>query len=520
MPKKRKDSELTGKAASSDILDGGTIGLESNIADEAERFDLSREDYEKLHSDAYWRTLNNPNKTSSALVLTDPRGKRVARQYFPPAEDDTGSVPGDDSSSKAIDADESTRPRKTVVSAFRPIQQITEIEPFDGVIRYRATTPGGTDLIGRRKLPMTITDGDSSYRADLVSFSPTPANGRVWWGGPGEPEQLVREGLKGGALKEVEDEIREAGAHVKCGVEMDVELPGVAFRKGIKSRKPDQNTVMHGSAKDAYDAFYQQFEDILDENLLEKMKRSIDAPLRGMFDSNHRPEWLHGYGFGLTPEKLQPQTEHNLGAAPKWCNTEMMIAEYIGQFLAQVADEKGMETVSLKILPVFKMFFDSDIIRHIEYHMRITMGERTISIDQEINPFANALFRKKVDVALGTVNVIALLNGDAPDAELKVYFDSKRQRSFAAESKAESGVGSSSERRRDADDDGDGARSAAPLRAFASHTAAQTKATSSSSSSVHRGKRSLEEDNFDIEDVSEPKVKKSRRSTRLSRGGL
>ena len=56
--------------------------------------------------------------------------------------------------------------------------------------------------------------------------------------------------------------------------------------------------------EDAYDDFYQQFEDVLDEKILEKMKRSIDAPLRGMFNSNHRPEWLHGYGFGLTPEKL------------------------------------------------------------------------------------------------------------------------------------------------------------------------------------------------------------------------
>ena len=50
----------------------------------------------------------------------------------------------------------------------------------------------------------------------------------------------------------------------------------------------------------------------------------------------------------------------------------LIVDEVIRHHL-QTADEHGMETVSMKMLPVFIMFFDSDIIRHIEYKMKIKM---------------------------------------------------------------------------------------------------------------------------------------------------
>lgn len=414
MPKRRLSDGVSGSDAME--LDDAR----ERVVDTGERLQVSRADYEKLHHDPYWRTLNNPDKTSSALIINRPDGTVIARQYFPPADEGTGSAPGDDPSPKEVDADDSARPRKTVISAFRPITNIRQVEPFPDVKRYRATTPRGTELVGRRALELSVKDGDEEYKGRLVSFSPVPKGGDIWWGAPCEPDHLVRGDLSGDDLEEAVADAREAGINIKGGAELDVDLPSVSYRKSIKTRRPDQNTVMGDSAKNATEGFFEQFADVLDPAVLKKLKQSIEAPLRGLFASNYRPEWLHGYGFGLTPKRLQPQTEHNLGAAPKWCNTEMMIAEHIGQFLAELADDEGLETVEVKILPIFHMFFDSDIVRHIEYKMKVSLGERTVEIEQQINPFANALFKKKVDVALGTVAISDLLNGKAPDKELKV----------------------------------------------------------------------------------------------------
>jgi large subunit ribosomal protein L28 len=394
------------------------INLGEPDSDSQSKIEITRASYEKLHHDPYWRTLNNPDKTSSAFIFKSKAGQVIARQYFPPADEDAGTCSGDDLTPKEADADDSSRPRKTVISAFRPISSMRQVEPFPGVERYRAVTPKGTELIGRRSLQMKATTEEGDVTGRLYTFSPVP-KGDVWWGAPGEPEHIIKD-LKGEDLEEVMQDMREAGANVKGGAELDVDLASVAYRKSIKNRRPDQNTVMGDSAKNATEAFLEQFEDILDEKVIKKLRQSIEAPLRGLFKSNYRPEWLHLYGFGLTPKKLQPQTELNLGAAPKWCNTEMMIAEYIGQFLAELASEEGIDTVNVKILPVFHMFFDSDIVRHIEFKMKVEMGEREVEIEQQINPLGNALFKKKVDVAVGSVAVAKILNGEEPDREIEV----------------------------------------------------------------------------------------------------
>lgn len=368
---------------------------------------ISRSDYEELMYDPYYRTMKNASKISHALILELPTGTR-AYQFDPPLPESTqtGAVA---SSSKS----------SSYLSDFRPIQEIYRVGGSQHDPRYGARTPGGTELVARRSLNMMIdTPETGEVLGRLDCFSPKPNESFLYWGGK-LPHSIVRD-LDDEERDEVVDDLKEAGVSVKGGVSLDVDHPSVVWRKSIKTRNPTQNAVMKESAVEAYQSVLEQFGDILSEDVKKIMEEAVKAPLNNPFHSNKRPEWLHLYGFGLTPQKYDPQVVDNLGAAPKWCNTEMMIVEHIAQWLAQFCEKEGRKDVAIEVLPLFEMMFGTHVVKHIDFRLKMMLDGRSIEFVQSINPFQSVIFRKKSDVAQGAVVVSDLISGTFPDREIPI----------------------------------------------------------------------------------------------------
>jgi hypothetical protein len=369
---------------------------------------ISRSDYEELMYDPYYRTMKNSSKISHALVLQLPTGAR-AYQFDPPAPSTTDAGVASAAAPRSA----------SYLSEFRPITEIYKVSGSDDDPRYGARTPGGTELIARRSLNMLIdTPETGAVVGRLDCFSPRPNDSFLYWGGK-IPNSIVRS-LEENEQEEVVDDLKEAGVSVKGGVPLDVDHPSVVWRKSIKTRNPTQNAVMKESAVDAYQSVLEQFGDILSEDVKKIMEEAVKAPLNNPFHSNKRPEWLHLYGFGLTPQEYDPQVVDNLGAAPKWCNTEMMIVEHIAQWLAQVCAKDGREDVIVKVLPLFEMMFGTHIVKHIDFRLKMMLDGRSIEFIQSINPFQSVIFRKKSDVAQGAVVVSDLISGTFPDREVPI----------------------------------------------------------------------------------------------------
>ncbi|NBV28032.1 serine protease [bacterium] len=359
---------------------------------------FEEEDYNELMKDLYYRTLPNPDKGSAALLIKKPDGTTLAYQYRPPYQE-----------GKVISVVDSKL--KCIVPEFRPIATVVETHA-SGVVRHRCTSPGGSRYIGRKSLDLYIqTPEYGSTYAELISFSPQPNNSFVYRGSK-KPESIFIVPEDKHERKDLVKDFKESATVVKGGRSLNIDPPSIAFRKEFKRRKPDQNGVMKGSAVNAYSDFLDQYHEALEPQVKKMIKESIEAPLKDPFLSCKRTEWLHLYGFGLTPQSFNPQVRANLGAAPKWANTEMMVSEYILQWLGQHAHKRQLANIEMSITPYFEMILDTDIVKHINYETVMKFNGRLVKTFQSINPFAPTPYRKKCDVAYGALFIARILNGE------------------------------------------------------------------------------------------------------------
>ncbi len=355
------------------------------------------------------RYLSNSDKVGHAVIRVITRDsqnnsidsknhsqKEIAEQYFP--------------NFKPISPESDS----DIVPVIRPLQNIESIERY-GMKRYRASTPdGNTPMYATRYIDCIDTDGQEIR---IACFSPTRNNKEPFWGSSEKEVPLYRKNLNKKSRKELEKEQKEIGIIYKGGNELEIESESVRVRDTIKSRNPDQNTVMGESAKDTYQTYLESMSDELSSDMKEVLKRAVDAPCNSSFKSNYRPEWLHAEGFGLTPMSKDPQNKGNLGAAGKWCNTEMMILERIAKWFALNSSN------NVKIKPKFEMVSDSDLIKHIDFEVNISKENDKIKLYQFINPFKkHNIFRKASDLAQGTFIVHNLLNKTKPShvQEIKI----------------------------------------------------------------------------------------------------
>lgn len=357
--------------------------------------DLSSKHIDFLSINEHMRFLDNSNKVGHAVIIKNEKGEEVALQYQIPEGTEKGTP------------------------AFRRLTNIQSIERY-GMHRYKATTPThNTTMYASRfiegEFGSTKAERDEKpEKIKIALFSPTAKSYKggeePFWGGKEKETPLFRSTLSDSAKKELAEELKEIKPSFKGGDTLIVDHQSVFERDLIKTRKPDQNTVMGESAKDAYEVFLESMTQELSPEMKEILKRAVDAPLRNAFKSNYRPEWLHAEGFSLTPMSKDPQVKENLGAAGKWVNTEMMVLERIVKWFALHRPQSY-----LTIKPYFEMLLDTDIIKKVNFEVYIEERARFVRLLQEIDPFKKwPLFRKATDIAQGTAITYSMLHGIPP----------------------------------------------------------------------------------------------------------
>lgn len=337
---------------------------------------------------------------------------------------------------------------------IRPLENIEEFSSF-GAPRLRAHTPDGTAMFASR-----FVDGEFDGEPwRLACFSPPPqGKDQPFWGSEKEVP-LLRKDMKEKEKKELQKELKEIFAAnkvanierlgreetslIKGGSELPIDPGSVQIRDGIKTRIPDQNTVMGESAKEAYEGFLENYEDVLSEEMKTVLTRAKNAHLihqqgdKPDQSGQYRPEWGHLEGFSLTPKTKNPQVKDNLGAMPKWANTEMMIAERTIKWTAM-----NRPDATEKIKAEFKMLLDSELVDKIIYEATIDEGDHTLKIHQNINPLKRwPKFPQPTDTMQATA-VSHFLLQDAPVAsKSQIKRLSKLRKSVAAGGLADRPVG-------------------------------------------------------------------------------
>lgn len=296
------------------------------------------------------------------------------------------------------------------------VVQLSSIEQIErwGQKVYRAKTLDGVTVYARRMINAKINLGKQEEDAEVAYFSPNDERTPEPFFGGGRSLPLFKP--KSEEIKQdLDAELAEIKHRQKGGKEVTVDPESVRFRDENKTRNPDQNTVMGESALKAYEAFFDQWNDEFDKDIRDWFERSIKAPLGASFNSNHRPEWLHAEGFSLTHADQNPQRKSNLGAAPKWANTEMMVLERVAKWFA--LNRSAVTTIKFK--PIFDMLKDSELIEHINFSISLEETnngvKRLVKFMQDYDIFQKfPMFRKPSDLAQTTGIAYHFLQGTPP----------------------------------------------------------------------------------------------------------
>ncbi|KTD11880.1 Sid related protein [Legionella gratiana] len=340
-------------------------------------------DFSHLAENEHFRYAPNSKKIGHA-VITKEDDKTVALQYELPSVDDEETP------------------------TVRPLVNIEAIEPFRGMHRFRAQTPDGhTPMYAKRFIHGKVGENEEEELIQIACFSPSPEEGKQPFWGSIKETPLFRDDLPKSVKKDLKKDLAEMEHVTKGGDVLTVEHDSVPQRDLIKTRTPDQNTVMGESARDAYEHFFDKMTDELHPEMKKRLQRAFKADIKDNFYKNSfRPEWLHLKGWSLMPMSMNPQTKENLGAAPKWANTQMMILERIIKWFAINAPDS-----LLTIQPKFEMLLDSELVKHIDFDVKVKIKERYVELIQSIDPFlAYPLFPKASDLAQGAGITYNILN--------------------------------------------------------------------------------------------------------------
>ncbi len=344
---------------------------------------FTEKDFAFLAENEHFRYAPNSKKIAHA-VITHEGDKTIALQYELPSVDDNDTP------------------------KVRPLVNIEAVEPFRGMNRFRAQTPDGlTPMYAKRFIAGEVGESGDKESIQIACFSPSPNEGKQPFWGSMKETSLFRDDLSKSVKADLEKELAEIKQVIKGGDPLMVHHESVSQRDLMKTRTPDQNTVMGESARDAYEHFFDKMADKLHPHMKERLKRAFKADIKdNFFKNSYRPEWLHLKGWSLMPMDMNPQTKENLGAAPKWANTHMMILERTVKWFAQNAPDS-----LLTIQPKFEMLLDSELVNHIDFKVKIQIKERFVELSQFIDPFlAYPLFSKASDLAQGAAITYQMLN--------------------------------------------------------------------------------------------------------------
>lgn len=412
MPRGRKDVEdksvdetkLKSKKKPNQLppISTTTTTTSSSVPQQRHHAEFTEDNFKNLSKNEHGRYISNSRKVGHA-VLVEEQGKTVAMQYPLPVIDG-GEV-----------ITEQETKLTTIVPEVRPLVNIEVIEPFHGMHRYRAETPNGTEMFAKRSVKAKTGNviKQESTEIEIACFSPPPTTGKMPFFGSTKATKVLKDDLS----REAKKDIQEMGKTVKGGHELKIDYVSVPQRDLMKSRNPDQNTVMGESAKESYENFFNKMADALHPDMKMRLSRAFNANFHGtLFENNHRPEWLHLYGWSLAPMSTNPQTTENLGAGPKWANTQMMLLERVVKWFA-INSPDSLSTIK----PKFDMLLDSDLIEHIDFEVKVQLKEKYVQLMQSIDPYLQyPMFPKSSDLAQTVGISYDLLHDIAPVSKQEV----------------------------------------------------------------------------------------------------
>lgn len=364
-------------------------------------FNFTAEDQDKLSENEHYRFLPSSAKVGHALIQTDPTGNYTARQFTAPGS------------------------KLTNTPKVRPLINIELINKF-GAQRARATTPDGTAMVAMRSINITEKINDNINEQELWLFSPVTSHqwqGDIFWGSADTHAEIFLDRSKAKKhlkeeLDDLNDEIAEIGEIIKQG-SVVIDHTSVKAREENPQRKPDQNTVMHGSAIDAYKDFHQSYNEVLTKPASDAFKQAEKARpfLRGgNLQSQRRPEWLHLIGHSLTPLSQDPQVASNLAAAPKYLNTMMLMVERPVKWHALYRPQSSMVHSG-----EFVMLLDSDLMKSGVIRATITENNHSVELTKHFNAFVKyPKYPKPTDIMQITLITHSLLTNQTPSAVLTV----------------------------------------------------------------------------------------------------
>lgn len=295
-----------------------------------------------------------------------------------------------------------------------------------GLTRFKAFDENGKVFYAKRFAHAHVTaEDDDEQSIDVALFSEGEEEKEPFWGSSTQIPRFKTD-FNEQEKQDVLKELAEIPLIVKCGDELTIEGDSVKHRNENPKRNPDQNTVMGESARDHFENTHSMMHDVLSRELSNLMVQCYTAWL----GHKRRPEWLHGYGYGLTPLSQNPQTKDNLGAAPAWVNTMMMVLERVAKQFAMLNDSD--DKYQIKIHPLFIMFLDTEIIDRLLFHVEIEtrfdevkkdelrdeIGKlcKKIRFFQNIDPFSKyPIFSKATDLAQLAFIANNILNNQQPE---------------------------------------------------------------------------------------------------------
>ncbi len=362
------------------------------------------EDQTELCEDEYHRFLYPSAKVGHALIGQNEEGQMVARQFTAPGADNVD------------------------VSEVIALKDIKLVEQF-GALRATAIAPDGTKMVSKRSIQIGTNVGEAYAQNRLFFFSPEASHlwkGKVWWGSDDSAQpDLFRNDLTDQERADLEAELEEIVPITK-GSTVDIVHADVPVRSEMK-RKPDQNGVMKRSAIDAYEHFYDEYKEELSPSMRVLFEKSIAARPHyrgGSPKTQPRPEWLHAIGFGLTPLSDDPQQSSNLGSAPKWLNTKMMVTERALRWHALHRPDSKL-TLDVK----YDMLLDTDLIKRGYIEGTLKENNQTVVLKQDLNPFAaNPNYHKTTDIMQTTLVAHKLLQDEDSTSVLVAVDDGVKRK--------------------------------------------------------------------------------------------
>ncbi len=357
-----------------------------------------------LSQNEFFRFAPNPEKVAHAIIRSSKKGGKTiltASQYKAPIQKDsdrTLEIPSDMAAPPLI----------------RPLKDIEKIDRF-GQARFRARTPDtGTAMFATRSEKLEI-DGEEATLAFFSPLPPTAKGAEPFWGSEKKLEffketatpAAKRACLSAGECSTLDDSVHKI-------LETEVHYPSVHARDGEK-RSISQNQVMGNiSAKDTVEAFHHEHEDVMSAELTKVMQNSYEAPLRDAWGSQKRPEWLHINAHSLMPQAEDPQVPENLGAAPKWANSKMMVPERTVKWNAFNRPDS-----EAKLEGDFTMLHGTHVAQDIQFDVTLKEHGKTVKMKQHLNPWAPyPIYATGSDIAQSVLVTHSILQDTAADVQV------------------------------------------------------------------------------------------------------